>query len=59
MSRLASRPDPAPSTSANQKVLLHILMFKFVWKPSEMLETHKASMGVTISFTAGVEGCPF
>ena len=32
-----------------------LLMVNFGWEPSEMLDTHKASMGVVI----GAEGCPF
>ena len=39
-------------------VLVSILMVNFGWEPSEMLDTHKASMGVVVPLTVGAEGCP-
>jgi hypothetical protein len=38
--------------------LLSILMVNFGWEPSEMLESHKASMGVVVPLTVGAEGFP-
>ena len=38
--------------------LLSILMVNFGWESFEMLDTHKASMGVVVPLTVGAEGCP-
>jgi hypothetical protein len=38
--------------------LLSILVLNFRWEPSEMLDTHKASMRVVVPLTVGAEGCP-
>ena len=38
--------------------LLSILMVNFGWESSEMLDTHKASMGVVVPLTVGAEGFP-
>ena len=36
--------------------LLSILMVALGWEPYEMLDTHKASMGVVVPLTARAEG---
>jgi hypothetical protein len=50
----------APISVRHLNGLLSILMVNFGWEPSEMLDTHKASMGVVVvPLTVGVEACPF
>ena len=36
--------------------LLSILMVNFGWEPFEMLDTHKASMGIVVPLTLGAKG---
>lgn len=48
----------APVTIRHLNRSLSILMVNFGWEPSEMLDTHKASMGVVVPLTVGAEGCP-
>ena len=49
----------APISVRHLNGLLSILMVNFGWEPSEMLDTHKASMGVVVvPLTVGAEGCP-
>lgn len=47
----------APVSIRHLNALSSILMVNFGWKPSEMLDIHKASMGVVVLLTVRVEGC--
>ena len=49
----------APVSIRHLNGLLFILMVNFGWEPSEMLDTHKASMGVVVvPLTVRAEGFP-
>ena len=48
----------APVSIRHLNALLSILMVNFGWEPSEMLDTHKASMGVVVPLTVRAEDHP-